>query len=457
MEKVLEYIAKNHEPFLDSLKELLKQESISANPEKKAEVLKTADFEVAKLKELGFENVQQIPTAGYPIVYGEWLGAPGKPTVMIYGHYDVQPPDPLEEWETPPFDPQVREGWLYARGANDNKGQHWTHICALEAHLKATGSLPINVKIFLEGEEEVGSVNTVPALEKHKDLFNCDAVLVSDTSWYDTEHPALCISLRGLCYFEVELTGPARDLHSGTYGGMVRNPINAMAHIIAKLQDEAGHILIPNYYDKVLPIGDEDRKLIEKLPTDADVMAKEIGAPALAPEEGFSHIESNWLRPSLDVNGIWGGYQGAGAKTVIASKCGFKVSSRIVANQDPKEIEKLLHNYIQSVCPSGVTCKVKTHSVAPALNLDINNAFIEKTMSAYSKGYNRDVVLIRDGASIPIMSDFNRILKVPILIMGVGLHEDRIHSPNERFRMENFYGGILGAAHAYTAYSDIAL
>ena len=451
---MLHYIEANRGRFLEELKTLLRFESVSADPARKGEVQKTAQFEIDHLKKIGFENAKLVETGGHPIVYADFLHAVGKPTILVYGHYDVQPPDPLELWKTPPFTPTIQGNFIYGRGASDNKGMHWTHLCALESHLKMTGKLPVNVKILIEGEEELTHEHIDATIRKNPGLFSCDAVLLSDTGWFSDEYPTICTGLRGLDYFQITLTGPDHDLHSGTYGGKVRNPINTLAHILAQLKDEKGHVLVPHFYDDVLPIGPQEKENLKNLPWNDAVLAREVGMKHPTPEEGFSTLESNWYRPSLDINGIWGGYQGPGAKTVIASTCGAKFSTRLVAKQDPHKIATLVTDHVRSLCPPEITCKIEVLSTAPPVHVDSDNFFVRAAAQGYEKGFGKKVMLAREGASIPVVATFQEVLKVPVVLMGLGLSTDRIHSPNESFCLDNFYGGIIGAAHTYQLFAQ---
>ncbi|MDO8526864.1 MAG: dipeptidase [Deltaproteobacteria bacterium] len=451
---VLTYIEKNRDQFLESLNDLIRVESISSQPAKKSEVLRCADLEVKKFREIGLENAARVETIGYPLVYGDWLHAPGKPTLLIYGHYDVQPPDPLDQWTTPPFEPTVKDGNLYARGSSDNKAQHFSHLCAIEAWLKTTQKLPINIKVVLEGEEEVGSGGLDKYLREHPELFTCDAVMISDMPWLDKDHPAIAYSLKGLDYFEIKVKGSAQDLHSGLYGGMVRNPLQSLSWILSRLKDESEKILIPHFYDDVKELNAAACKEVQSAPFDAKTFAKEIGVSELVSEEGYTPIEHNWTRPTLDVCGIWGGYQGVGAKTIIPAEASAKVSIRLVANQEPKKITKLFVDYVKSICPTGVSCEVHVHSEAWPVFVDRDHPFLKKTAKAYEQGFGKKVIFMGQGASIPVVATFQSVLKVPVILIGLGLPDDRLHSPNEKIALANFFGGIKGAALAYEALGE---
>lgn len=446
--QVLEYIEKNRETFLKGLCELIKVESVSTLPEKKGEILKCADLEVQNFKRIGLENVQLLQTIGYPLVYGDWLHAEGKPTLLIYGHYDVQPADPIDKWTTPPFEPTVRNGNLYARGACDNKGQHFSHLCAIESYLKTLNKLPLNVKVILEGEEEVGSAGVDQFIRENKKLLDCDVALVSDTGWYDADHPSVCYSLRGLIFFELLVHGPSHDLHSGTFGGSVRNPAQALSWILSKLKDESEKVLIPGFYDDVIAPSAKQHEELKKIFNAKEFLAN-TGSPDLVSEAGYTPIESVGIRPTIEVNGIYGGYQGAGTKTIIPSFAGAKISCRLVANQDPAKMQKLVQKYIESICPKGVKFEIKFgHSYLP-FYVDPENDFLKKAVGGYEEAFGKKMVYLPEGGSIGVLATFQKILNCPIILVGLGLPDDRMHSPDEKISLNNFYSGIKGAALAY--------
>ena len=453
MDSVLGYIESHKTSFLDALKQVLRFESVSADPSKKEILLACARAETEKFKQIGLENVALKETKGYPVIYGDWLHAKGAPTVLVYGHYDVQPADPLDLWETPPFEPTERNGNLYGRGTADNKGQHYIYLCAIESFLKTVGKLPINIKVILEGEEESGSLGSVAFLKENAKLLACDAVLVSDTSWYNNECPSICYSLRGIASFEIVVKGPGHDLHSGMYGGFAPNPLTILSQIVGRLKDDKGHILVPGFYDDVLPIDQEEKRELQKLPWSDVEMAQKIGAKGLLKEDGFTALESNWFRPALDVNGLWGGYQGAGSKTVIPTVGGAKVSMRFVANQNPEKIMTALKKYVASLAPASCEVEVKVFGADRAFYTDPKNAFVRKAQEAFGKAYGKPFALVREGASIPILATMQDLLKAPIVLAGIGLPDDRIHSPNEKLSLRNFYDGIKAAALTFEAYS----
>lgn len=447
--QTLDFIDKNKDRFLEELKNLLKIESISTQPAKKPEILRCAEWEAKKFKEIGLENVRLLETSYHPIVYGDWLHAAGKPTLLIYGHYDVQPPDPLEEWKTPPFEPTVKNGNIYARGATDNKGQHFALVCALEAYLKTAKRLPINVKLLIEGAEESGSEGTDEYVRENPKPLACDAVLISDMPWYDFEHPSIDYSLKGLCYFEITVKGPSHDLHSGLYGGMVRNPLQALSWILAKLKDENEHILIPRFYDGVKEMTATEKGDAAAFPFDPKALLKETGVSELVSEKGFSTVETNWARPTLDIHGLWGGYQAPGTKTIIPASAGAKVSMRLVAGQEPEKIAAQFCEYVRSLSPSGVSVEVKTYSAGPAFYVDRNHFSIRAAAASFEKAFGKKVLFTRGGASIPVAATLQQVLKAPVILCGIGLPDDRLHSPNEKISLENFYKGIHAAALLY--------
>lgn len=445
--QVIDYIDKNKDRFLEVFKELLRIESVSTQPDKKPEILKCAELEAKKFKEAGLENVRLLEIKnGYPLVYGDWLHAKEKPTILIYGHYDVQPPDPLGEWKTPPFEPTIRDGNIYARGADDNKGQHLPHLFAVEAWLKTVGRLPVNVKFVLEGEEEIGSPGISKYVYENGKFLACDAVMVSDGPWHDFEHPTIAYSLKGLMYFEVRVKGPTHDVHSGLFGGLVRNPIHVLSWILAKFKDENEHILVPGFYDDVQTMTAADRKAVAEAPFDEKAVLKETGVPALTGEKGYSPLETNSLRPTLDVCGIWGGYQEVGAKTIIPATAGAKVSIRVTGGQDPKKIERQVKEYVKSLVPAGAVVEVEFSKAGPALFVDRNNFYLQKTAGAFETAFGKKTVFIAEGASIPVASAFQEVLKAPVILANLGLPDDRLHSPNEKMSLNNFFGGIRWSA-----------
>ncbi len=440
------YIDEHKERFLEELFDLLRIPSISTDSTKKEDIKSAAGFLKKQLESLNLDTVKIFETEGNPIVYAEHCPHEDRPTVLIYGHYDVQPPDPEELWDTPPFEPTIKDGLIYARGASDDKGQAYTHVKAIEALLKTKGELPINVKLILEGEEEIGSPNLVPFIEAHKEMLECDMVLISDTSMFAEDQPSITYGLRGLAYMEVEVVGPNRDLHSGVFGGAVANPANVLCEIIAKLKDEDGVIQIPGFYDDVIPLTEADRKAFAKLPFNEEEYKKTLDIKAVHGEKGYSTLERASGRPSLDVNGIWGGYQGEGAKTVLPAKANAKVSMRLVPDQDPKKIGRLFKEHVLSLAPKTVKVKVTEHHGGFASVTDLNFYGLKAGARAFEEVYDKEALFSREGGSIPIVADFKKVLGVESILMGFGLTSNAIHSPNENFSVKDFYRGIKTSA-----------
>lgn len=441
-----DYIEKNKDKFINELFELLRIPSVSTDSTKKGEILKAAEFLANQLRSLNLNKVEVFETPGNPVVYGEHITHADRPTVLIYGHYDVQPSDPDELWETPPFEPVIKNGLIYARGASDDKGQAFTHVKAIESFVKTGQEIPINIKFILEGEEEIGSPNLVPFIEKHADMLACDMVLISDTAMFGKDQPSITYGLRGLAYMEIEVTGPNRDLHSGVYGGAVENPANALCEIIAKLKDEDGVIQIPGFYDKVQDLSEEERQAFKQLPFDEEEYKKTLDIKAVHGEKGYTTLERASGRPSLDVNGLWSGYQKEGAKTVLPAKANAKVSMRLVPDQDPKEIAALFKKYVESIAPETVRVNVTEHHGGHASVTDLNFYGLKAGAKAFEEVYNKEVLYTREGGSIPIVADFKRVLNVESILMGFGLTSNAIHSPNENFSLEDFYRGIKTSA-----------
>ena len=440
----VDYARQNQQRFLSELKDLLRIPSVSTLPDHKDDVRRAADFVAADMKRIGLEHVEVIKTEGHPLVYGDWLHATGKPTALCYGHYDVQPPDPLEEWKSPPFDPTERNQNLYARGAVDDKGQMYMHLKALEALIKTgNGKLPLNVRLLIEGEEEVGGESIAAFVREHPERLKSDFALVSDTEMFAPETPSLCVGLRGMCYTELEASGPMTDLHSGVYGGAAPNPFEALVRIIGKLKDETGKILIPHFYDRVEKPTADELKAWERLPfNDEHYRKTEVGSKVLTGEPGYSVLYRTWARPTLEVHGMPGGFTGYGAKTVIPARANAKVSMRLVPDQRPDEIWKIYNDYVQSIVPKGIEVKIKQWSVADPIVVSTDNKYIKASAQAMHDVFKKDTVYIRSGGSIPIVADFEKALKIPSVMMGFGLPDDNLHAPNEKFHIPNFYRGI---------------
>jgi acetylornithine deacetylase/succinyl-diaminopimelate desuccinylase-like protein len=437
------FARRNYPRFLDELKALLRIPSISTLPEHKADCRHAAEALAGDLKRIGMQNVHLIETEGNPLVYADWLHAAGKPTVLVYGHYDVQPPDPLDEWLSPPFEPTERNGNIYARGAVDDKGQVVAQVKALESLLAANGSLPLNVRVLFEGEEEVGGEGIALFVASKPPQLAADFALVSDTELFAPGLPTLCVGLRGMIYTELEVRGAKTDLHSGMYGGAAPNPFIAMAQIIAYLKDEEGRILIPGFYDDIIPPSPEELAAWRSLPFDEEqYRIAEVGSRQLVGEPGFSVLERTWARPTVDVHGIPGGFTGAGAKTVIPAKAVAKVSMRLVPGMTPAKSFAQYKNYVEKIAPPGVDVEVRLiHSGDPCL-IPVDNPYIQAATRALREVWGKDTVFIRSGGSIPIVGDFARHLGLPSVMMGFGLPDDGLHAPNEKFNLKNFALGI---------------
>lgn len=452
MKEIKSYVEANKDRFLNELFELLRFQSVSADPKYKEEVIKTADYIAQKLKDAGADNVEICATAGYPIVYGEKIVDPSLPTVLIYGHYDVQPPDPLELWETPPFEPTLRDGKIYARGACDDKGQVYMHVKAFELMMK-TNTLACNVKFMIEGEEEVGSSNLGVFVKANQERLKADVVLISDTSMISMEHPSIEVGLRGLAYMEVEVVGPNRDLHSGVYGGAVANPITILCKMIASLHDENNHITIPAFYDKVVELSDAEKEALNAAPFDLDEYKKDLEIDEVWGEKGYSTLERTGTRPTLEVNGIWGGYIGEGAKTVLPSKANAKISMRLVPNQSSEEIAEIFAKHFESIAPKNVKVKVTPHHGGePAVTPTDSKAYKAAEM-AIMDSFGKKAIPTRGGGSIPIVALFEEVLGLKTVLFGFGLDSDALHSPNEKYDLYNYYKGIetLPLFHKYFA------
>jgi len=437
------YARQNHPRFLDELKALLRIPSISTLPEHKGDRRKAAETLLAELKRIGLEHARLIEGEGHPLVYADWLHAAGKPTVLVYGHYDVQPPDPLDEWHTPPFEPTERNGNLYARGAVDDKGQVVAQVKALESLMAANHALPLNVRVLFEGEEEVGGETIAKYVASKPADLKADFALVSDTELFAPGLPTLCVGLRGMIYTELEVRGAKSDLHSGMYGGAAPNPFVSLAQILAKLKDENGHILIPGFYDDIIPPSAEELNAWRSLPFDEEqYRIAEVGSKQLVGETGYSVLERTWARPTLDVHGMPGGFIGAGAKTVIPAKATAKVSMRLVPGMTPAKAFALYKSYVEEIAPDGVDIDIRLiHSGDPCL-IPVNNKYIQAATRALHEVWGKDTVFIRSGGSIPIVGDFDRHLGLPSVMMGFGLPDDNLHAPNEKFNLKNFELGI---------------
>ncbi len=449
MNNVIDFINTNRDKYVDELKAYLAIPSISALPEHAADVKRCAEWTAGEMRRIGMENVRLVETPGFPVVYGDWLHAEGAPTILFYGHYDVQPVDPLNLWESPPFEATVRDGEIYARGAADDKGQVFMHFKAIEAHLKQNGRLPCNIKVILEGEEEVGSANLDNFVKSHKDELKADVVVISDSPMFDRGIPSICYGLRGLVYFQIDLRGTKSDLHSGSFGGAVANPAFVLANILAQMKDRGGHIKIPGFYDAVRDLREEEREQWRKLPFNEKRYAKELGAPRLWGETGYSTLERVWARPTFEVNGILSGFTGEGAKTVIPAVAMAKVSMRLVPNQDPDTIAQLFEDYVKKVAPKTVEVKVtRMHGGKPWMT-EFDNKYVQAAGRAIKQGFGQEPVFNREGGSIPVVATFQEILGLPSVLFGVGLPDENAHAPNEKLDLGNFHGGIIASAFLY--------
>ncbi len=461
MSDIQSYISKNKERFVQELIELLKIPSVSADTAYTQDVLNTADAVMKSLKKAGCDAVELCETPGYPIVYGEKIIDPKLPTVLVYGHYDVQPADPINLWDSPPFEPVIKktdkhpEGAIFARGACDDKGQMYMHVKALE-YMTATGNLPCNVKFMIEGEEEVGSESLAWFVPKNKEKLANDVILISDTGMIANDIPSITTGLRGLSYVEVEVTGPNRDLHSGLYGGAVANPINILAKMIASLHDENNHITIPGFYDKVENLSDAERSEMAKAPFSLENYKNALDIDAVYGEKGYTTNERNAIRPTLDVNGIWGGYTGEGAKTVIASKAYAKISMRLVPNQEWEDITELFKKHFERIAPAGVRVKVTPHHGGQGYVTPIDNIGYQAASKAYETTFGKTPIPQRSGGSIPIVALFEKELKSKTILMGFGLDSDAIHSPNEHFGVWNYLKGIETIPYFYKNFTELS-
>ncbi len=447
--KLAEYIDSKREEHLNDLYEFLRIPSVSAQSEHQPDILRAAKWVADHLTAAGLENVEVVPTKMHPLVYGESLRAPGKPTILFYGHYDVQPAEPLDLWTSPAFEPAIRGGNLYGRGTADDKGQVHIHIRALDAILKTAGKLPINLKVMIEGEEEVGSVSLWEFVNANKARLKADALVVSDTGMLAAGVPSITYGLRGLNYYQIEVTGPAQDLHSGIFGGAVPNPITILCELFAKLHDNNGRVAVPGFYGDVAKVSGAERKALQSLPWKASAFRKTVGAPGLSGEKGASIIEQLWTRPTLELNGIWGGYTGEGAKTVIPSKAYAKFSTRLVPNQNPDQITKAIERQVKKLLPKTVKFKLELLSAGKAWVAPYTHPYFEVAHNALEKGFGKRAVFIREGGSIPFVTQMYDTFKVPCILMGFGLPDENAHAPDEHISLENYFGGIKAVAEFY--------
>jgi acetylornithine deacetylase/succinyl-diaminopimelate desuccinylase-like protein len=450
-EQIITYIRSHQRQSLEQLFQLLRIPSISTDPDQALELQRCAHTLAEHLQAFGMEHAQVLPTDGHPVVYADWLYAPDAPTVLIYGHYDVQPVDPLEQWQSAPFEPEIRDGRIYARGASDDKGQLFAHVKAIEAYLKENGRLPINLKCVFEGEEEIGSAHFHAFLEQHQERLKADVVLISDTGMFASGMPTICYGTRGLAGAQIDLEVSSRDLHSGGFGGTVANPIQVLAEMIAALKDKNGRITIPGFYDDVLELQELEKKKIAALNFDDEAFRQSIDAPALVGEQGFTTLERRWARPTLDVNGILGGFTGDGTKTIIPSKAMAKVTMRLVPNQEPTKIVQAFTDYVQHIVPESVRINVSGEfGVKPYLT-PIDHPVIPIITDALRRAYQKEPVFTRTGGTIGVLESFDGLLHAPVVFIGLSQPNDNAHAPNEHFDEDAFYSGIEVAAHVYDA------
>jgi acetylornithine deacetylase/succinyl-diaminopimelate desuccinylase-like protein len=448
MPNLEEYLTENRSRFEDELCELLRIASVSADSRHKEDVRRAADWVAGQFLGLGLAT-EIVPTAGHPIVLAQSPQTAGAPTVLVYGHYDVQPPDPLGEWTSPPFEPTRRNGNLYARGATDDKGQMLTHVKSAEAWIKTTGKLPVNLKYLIEGEEEVGSENIYAFLDQNTEKLACDVVVISDCSQFGPGKPAITYGLKGLAYFELRLSGPKQDLHSGTFGGAVTNPANALAKMLAALRDEDGRVTIPGFYDDVVALTDREREQFRQLEFSEPEFMRKIGVDAVTGEKGYTTLERRWVRPTFDINGLTSGYQGEGAKTVLPAKASAKFSFRLVPNQDPKKIAAALETKLRELCPPGIRMELVPFGAGPGMVMSLDSPYMAAAARAIERSFGRAPVYIREGGSIPIVTAFRQQLGVDVLLLGWGQDDDNTHSPNEKFSLDDFHRGIKASAYLW--------
>ena len=442
IENVLSFVTSGQGRCLDELKSFLRIPSVSTESRHLADVRRCAEFVAADLRQMGMQKVEILPTAGHPAVYAEWLGAPGQPTALVYGHYDVQPVDPENLWTTPPFEPTERDGYLYARGSSDDKGQTHIHLKAAEAYLKTLGRLPINLKFIIEGEEEIGSEHLPALIRAERERLRADFVVISDGAMFDRGVPAICYALRGLAYWQIEVVGANADLHSGVYGGSVANPIEVLAHMLATLKDDRGRILVPGFYDDVRDIDPAERAQLAKLPFDEEKFKRDLGVEEVFGEVGYTTLERRGARPTLEMNGIWGGFTGEGSKTVLPSRASAKLSSRLVPNQDPDRIGDLVEAHLRKVCPRTVKMSFTRMAGAQPAMTPLDHPAVKAAERAIQRAFGKEPVYEREGGTIPVVATFAQELGAPTVLLGFGLNDDHLHAPNERFLLENYYAGI---------------
>ena len=447
MKSVIEYIEKNHDRYLEELKEFLKIPSVSTDASHAQDVKNAAEYVGQQLQKAGMERVEIFPTPGHPIVYGERITNEEKPTVLVYGHYDVQPVDPIELWQSPPFEPTVRDGELYARGAADDKGQMFIHFKSAEAYIECGKQLPVNIKYLIEGEEEIGSPNLNSFIDSHSDLLKADVVMVSDTTMFARGVPSICYGLRGLVYFQIDVSAASTDLHSGSFGGVVANPAFELSTILSTMKDDNGRIAIPRFYDDVRDLTDRERQEFARLPFDEEAYKKDIGVKQLSGEHGYTPLERLWTRPTFEINGMLSGFTGEGAKTVLPARAMAKVSLRLVPDQQPETIEDLFEDYVHELAPPFLEVAVtRMHGGKPWV-ASLDHPALVAAAQAIQKGFGKKPVFQREGGSIPVVATFAEQLDIPSVLFGIGLPDENAHAPNEKLDLGNFYGGIRSSAY----------
>ncbi|MGH2568752.1 MAG: dipeptidase [Bacteroidota bacterium] len=449
MHDVITFLEKNKDRYLSELTEFLAIPSVSSQSDHNNDTRRCAQWVADQMRTVGMQNVKIFETPGHPIVCSEWMGAPEKPTILFYGHYDVQPVDPLNLWTSPPFQATIRGENLYARGSADDKGQVFIHFKAIEAYMKNHGNLPVNIKMIIEGEEEVGSANLDNFVKEHKELLKADLVLISDSSMFRKGVPSVCYGLRGLAYMEVEVTGPNRDLHSGTFGGSVHNPIQALSELIASLHDKQGRVTISGFYKDVRTLTKEERASYKKLPWNDKAYAKDLGVKELYGEKGYSSLERVWARPTLECNGIWGGYTGEGAKTVLPSKAFAKISMRLVPDQASAKIARLFEKHLKRIAPKTIQINIRALHGGEAAITPIDSPGVKAAVAALEKGFGKKPLYQREGGSIPIVVQFKEILGLDTVLLGFGLPDENAHAPDEHINLDNFFGGMRTSVHFY--------
>jgi acetylornithine deacetylase/succinyl-diaminopimelate desuccinylase-like protein len=455
MDKIVDFINVNRDRYIQELTTYLAIPSISALPQHAADVRRCAEWTRDEMARIGLHNTRLEETPGHPVVYGEWLGAPGAPTILFYGHYDVQPVDPIDKWTSPPFQATVRDGEIYARGAADDKGQVFMHIKAIEAHLKQKGSLPVNIKFFIEGEEEVGSVHLDDFIRSHKEMLAADVVVISDSPMFDRGIPSICYGLRGLTYFQIDLRGSKSDLHSGSFGGAVANPAFVLAQVLSQMKDRSGRIKIPGFYDDVRELSEAERAEWKKLPFNETRYRKDLGAPRLFGETGYSTPERTWARPTFEVNGLLSGFTGEGAKTVLPAVAMAKVSMRLVPDQDPNKIGDLFEAHLRKIVPKTVELKItRMHGGKPWMT-EFDNKYVRAAGRAIEQGFGKAPVYTREGGSIPVVSTFQEELGLPSVLFGVGLPDENAHAPDEKLDLGNFHNGVIASAFLYQEIANL--